>query len=227
MDFNSHKDQYKSLIEQKIAFAGKGLDFYTQIKADYLRKIIERHLPNTSPVRILDIGCGHGYIHPTLRNFGYEITGVEVAADVLTMARKENPDNKYITYDGNKLPFPDKSFDLVLAICVMHHVPPAQWPDFIAEGRRMLRSNGQLVVFEHNPLNPITRYVVANNDIDSDAVLLRHTKLAEMFRDAGLQNVYTRSILFTPFNQRLFRRLDEILGRLPLGAQYYATATAP
>lgn len=227
MDFNSHKNQYKSIIEQKIAFAGKGLDFYTRIKADYLRKIVQRHLPDTYPVRILDVGCGHGYIHPMLRSFGYDITGVEVAADVLDLARQENPDNRYVAYDGNRLPFEDKSFDLVLAICVMHHVPPLQWPNFIAEGRRVLRPNGQFVVFEHNPLNPVTSYVVANNDIDSDAVLLRHTKLATMLKEAGLQRVYTRSILFTPFEQGIFRRMDEALGRLPLGAQYYATATAP
>jgi SAM-dependent methyltransferase len=110
---------------------------------------------------------------------------------------------------------------------VMHHVPPVQWPRFVTEARRVLRRGGQVVIFEHNPLNPVTRHVVANNDIDADAVLLRHTQLAEMLEDAGLQGVYTRSILFTPFDQRLFRRMDEALGWLPLGAQYYATATAP
>ncbi len=227
MDFNTHKNQYRSVIEQKIAFAGKGLDFYTRVKADYLRKIVDRHLPDTHPVRILDVGCGHGYIHPMLRALGYEVTGVEVASEVLAMAQQENPGNKYVAYDGSQLPFEDKSFDLVLAICVMHHVPPKSWPNFVSEARRVLRPNGQFVVFEHNPLNPATRYVVANNDIDSDAVLLRHTRLATMLKDAGLQAVYTRSILFTPFDQTIFRLMDEVLGRLPLGAQYYATATAP
>ena len=226
MDFNETKETYRDTIEQTIAFAGKGLDFFTKIKADYLRKIVEAELPEIEKPRILDVGCGHGYIHPDLRRFGFQVVGVEVAEDVLPLAREANPEVTYFGYDGTILPFEDNSFDVALTICVMHHVPPDQWPNFSREMRRVLRPGGIAVIFEHNPLNPLTRYVVASNEIDDDAVLLSARTLRGLLRNAEFSSVRTRNILFTPFSNPVFRAIDENLGWCPFGAQYYAVGKA-
>lgn len=226
MDFNETKETYRDTIEQTIAFAGKDLDFFTKVKADYLRKIVKAELPEIDKPRILDVGCGHGYIHSDLRSFGYQVVGVEVAEDVLPLAREANPDVTYLEYDGTTLPFEGNSFDVTLTICVMHHVPPEQWPDFSREMRRVLRPGGIAVIFEHNPFNPLTRYVVASNEIDDDAVLLSARTLRGLLRDAGFSSVKSRNILFTPFANPVFRAIDENLGRCPCGAQYYAIGKA-
>jgi SAM-dependent methyltransferase len=221
MDFNQSKDDYRETIERSVAFAGKGLDFFTEVKADYLRKIFARILKDVTAPRTLDIGCGHGLMHPYLRAFGFEIVGADVATEVLSLARSANPDVAYVGYDGQTLPFTQKSFDLALAVCVMHHVPPAQWKDFLREMRRVLRPGGLAVIFEHNPLNPLTRYVVASNTIDADANLLSARMLRELMLQAGFEAPRTRNILFTPFAHPAFRWLDDRLGRVPFGAQYY------
>lgn len=226
MDFNKTRDTYRDQIENTISFAGQGLDFYTKVKADYLRDIVRGALPERAAPRLLDVGCGHGYIHPDLRKAGFEVVGVEVADEVLPLARQANPDVEYRSYDGHSLPFEDASFDVATAICVMHHVPPPQWQAFARELRRVLRPGGLAVVFEHNPWNPATRYVVANSEIDADAVLLPAPKLRTLLHEAGLQQVTSKNILFTPFASPFFRGLDKALGWLPLGAQYYAMGRA-
>ena len=225
MDFNQSKDNYRQTIERSIAFAGKGLDFFTEVKADYLRSIVARRLGKVTVPRILDIGCGHGLMHPYLRSFGLDIVGTEVATEVLSLARAANPKVAYVGYDGQTLPFTPNSFDVALAVCVMHHVPPAQWKDFLREMRRVLRPGGIAVIFEHNPLNPLTRYVVASNTIDADANLLSARMLRKLMRQAGFEAPQTRNILFTPFAHPGFRWLDDRLGRIPFGAQYYAIGT--
>lgn len=225
MDFNSSKDSYRETIDKQIAFAGQSHDFYTKAKADHAHRVIARQLPETPHPHVLDVGCGHGYIHPMITAQGCQVTGVDMANEVLALAREANPSNTYIAYDGQRLPFPDQTFDVVLTICVMHHVPPVQWPAFLAETRRVLRPGGIVLVYEHNPLNPMTRYVVANTDLDADAVLLRHTYLKTMLREAGFSEVAAHFLLFTPFDSSLFRRLDNALNWLPLGAQYCATGT--
>jgi SAM-dependent methyltransferase len=225
VDFNETKATYRLQIEDTIGFAGQGLDFYTKVKAQYLRELVARELPDVPQPRLLDVGCGHGYIHPELAG-GFRITGVEVAAEVLPLAREANPGVEYLAYDGHRLPFDDASFDVATAICVMHHVPPAQWQGFAQEMRRVLRPGGLAVVFEHNPWNPATRYVVAHNDIDADAVLLPAPTLRRLLAGAGLARVRTRGILFTPFGSPFFRGLDRRLGWLPVGAQYYAMGRA-
>jgi SAM-dependent methyltransferase len=227
MDFDTTKFTYKDKVEDAVSFSGKGLDYYTKVKASFVSKVVKRHLPNVSKPRILDVGCGHGYIHSFLKEHAWEITGVETAAEVLALAKQENPENAYIAYDGRSLPFANESFDVALAVCVMHHVPPEQWSGFISEAKRVLRPGGQVLIFEHNPLNPLTRYVVATNEIDADAVLLSHSKLSELLVKGGFCGVYARSILFTPFDGRFFHKLDEKLGWLPFGAQYYATGSVP
>ena len=222
MDFNTYKNTYTQTIEESLRFSGKEHDFFTRVKADSLKKIIERFLPKNKDLSLLDIGCGHGFIHKHLKEKNLKITGVEVADEVLTLAQQLNPDAAYIPYDGKKLPFPSEHFDVAITICVMHHVTPSQWQDFLAEMKRVIKKNGIAVVFEHNPYNPVTRHIVANNILDKDAVLLSSFKLKKMMHKAGFNAVQSRNILFTPFGNKLFRWLDKKLGYLPFGAQYYA-----
>jgi SAM-dependent methyltransferase len=222
MDFNETKETYRGSIERTIAFAGKGLDFFTKVKADYVNKIVEAELPEVGRPRILDVGCGHGYIHADLCRFGFDVVGVEVAEDVLPFAQAANPEASYSGYDGKNLPFEDNSFDLALTICVMHHVPPEQWPNFAEEMQRVIRPGGIVVVFEHNPYNPLTRFVVSRNKIDDDAVLLSAKTLRRLLSNAGFSTMQTRNILFTPFENPIFRAIDANLGWCPFGAQYYA-----
>ena len=40
----------------------------------------------------------------------------------------------------------------------------------------MLKNDGQLIIFEHNPLNPITRKIVKECEYDEDAILLTPKK---------------------------------------------------
>lgn len=223
MDFNTSKDSYRQEVEDALSFAGQGLDFYTRVKAEAVGRILDRDGP-ASP-KLLDVGCGHGFIHPLLVDLGCEVFGIETASEVLPLARKANPGTDYVAYDGRTLPFARQSFDVVLTICVMHHVPPPQWSAFLAEARRVLRPGGRIIIFEHNPLNPLTRYVVSRNEIDADAVLLPHRRLNTMLGSCGFREVRSRFILFTPFSQPIVRRAEIFLEWLPLGAQYYATAT--
>jgi SAM-dependent methyltransferase len=226
MDFNASKDTYRATINETVAFTGKNHAFFTGIKAHYLRKIVEGELAEVDHPRVLDVGCGHGYIHTDLRPFGYRIVAVEVAEQVLRLARETNPGVTYICSEAENLPFADDTFDVVIAICLFHHVPPRRWSQLARQMRRVVRAGGIAVIFEHNPMNPLTRYVVANNDIDADAVLLSERATRGLLWEAGFAEVRSRSILFTPFAGSVFRALDEALGVLPFGAQYYAVGKA-
>lgn len=222
MDFNQHKDSYVKTIENSLHFSGKEHDFFTQVKADFLKYLIKKNFSNFEALSLLDIGCGHGLIHKHLKNSNLEIVGIEVADQVIELVRQENPEISYLSYDGEKLPFNDHQFDIAITICVMHHVKPDAWPSFLQEMKRVIKPGGLAIVFEHNPYNPITRYIVAHNVLDEDAVLLPSPQLKKLMRHAGFLDVKTRNILFTPFASPFFRWLDQVLGYIPLGAQYYS-----
>jgi SAM-dependent methyltransferase len=222
MDFNTKKDVYQKTIEKSIAFSGKGLDFYTQVKADIANYLFPQIKSASDVTNLLDIGCGHGLIHPLLKKCN--ITGIDTAQEVIEMAKVLNPKVHYQSYDGQQIPFPSESFDFAIITCVIHHVNPDNWNSFLTEAKRVVKKGGCILIFEHNPLNPATRYVVKNNEMDADANLISRNQLLKILGSIGIRKFKTRNILFTPFSSRFFRKLDNLLGRLPFGAQYYVLA---
>jgi SAM-dependent methyltransferase len=225
MDFNQSKGNYRELIDESISFIGKDVEFFTKLKANFLKHTIRKFSPNLPKPQLLDIGCGHGFIHSHLSSDSFDIVGVETASEVLELARSANPKASYLSYDGKTLPFDNGTFDVAITICVMHHVPPEQWTSFLFEMRRVLKPDGIAIVFEHNPYNPVTLHVVSRNILDADAVLLSSPKLKKLMLQAGFNKVGSRFIFFTPFSPRIFRWIDKMLWWCPFGAQYYSVAT--
>ncbi len=230
-EFDRYNDIYRDEIDKAVAFSGQSHDFYIKVKARFLLDLLGRMRAQSGAgrLRALDVGCGHGYIHPFLTAAGadLELTGIDVAGGVLDGARKANPAVRYDVYDGRRLPYEAGSFDAAFTIAVMHHVPAAEWGGFLAEMRRVVKPGGLIAVIEHNPINPLTRWIVRTCPLDKNAVLLPSGQVARLLRDAGLVNIERRYILFTPFEGRFFRKLDDWLGWLPLGAQYCMTARVP
>lgn len=225
-EFDEYKITYSKDINEAISFIGQGQDFFTKVKADYLLDIIDNIQKEERFFQVLDVGCGHGLIHPYLKSRNTPITlhGVDVAGEVIDIARTNNNDVMYEIYDGNILPYKDNEFDLVFAICVVHHVPPSERENFFCELKRVLKPGGILVIFEHNPLNPITLKVVNSCEMDRDAVLVRQCSLKKLLLRCGYKSSFGKFILFTPFSSYFFRLLDKLLARIPFGAQYYVVA---
>ncbi len=224
--FDAYAGSYDEAVNQSLAFLGVKVDYFTRVKAAYLLDLLAGHFGGTRDLDLLDVGCGVGNYHPLLAGEVASLSGCDLSADCLGQAAARNPGVAYRHYDGGRLPFADGQFDAAVTVCVMHHVPPAQWPAFVAELRRVVRPGGLAVVFEHNPFNPLTRRVVSNCAFDADAVLLRPGRTRALLADAGFTGLRSRSILSLPSIGPLTRRLDLALGRLPLGAQYFVQGTA-
>jgi SAM-dependent methyltransferase len=228
-EFDHYRDSYEEKISHAIRFFGQPRDFYTKVKADYLMESLAPLLSSDRTAQVLDIGCGNGAIHRYLRRIApsLRITGVDVAATVVEEARRLQPENSYDAYDGERLPYEPGAFDAAYAIAVMHHVPPTQWRSFLKEMCRVVRPGGTVIVFEHNPLNPLVRWIVKTCPFDRNAILLPSSRLVQLMQEVGLENVVHRFIVFTPFQSPPFRRLDRRLGSVPLGAQYFVAAQVP
>jgi SAM-dependent methyltransferase len=223
-EFDAVAPVYQSTVEESIRFSGKGLEFFTQAKVDHLVDLATRLLGDLARRPVLDIGCGNGSTDALLTPFVGELHGVDTSLEMVTEARRNNPQGHYRQYDGLELPFDDAAFDLTFAICVMHHVPPAQWEGFTQEMIRVTRPGGLVMVFEHNPLNPLTRRAVARCPFDADAVLLRRNQAADQLRRGGSDVAARRFILFAPFGGTRTRRAERFLGWFPAGAQYVVAA---
>jgi ubiquinone/menaquinone biosynthesis C-methylase UbiE len=220
--FDSYKDSYSSAVDQAIAFTGLTTDFFTKVKADYILDIARDRLAGRT-LSVLDVGCGVGNYHRLLAPTFGRLCGVDVSEACVETARRRNPSVSYETYDGERLPYADASFDLAFTICVLHHVPPQLGANFMREMRRVLRPGGMALVFEHNPRNKLTMRAVNKCPFDEDAVPLKHEETKALMQAAGFQAVKSRFILSVPAKGAFLRRVDRVFARLPLGAQYYAS----
>lgn len=226
LDFNQASASYRDEIDKSIAFTGTDHEFFIVEKGKLILDLIAQNFSLNAKAKVLDVGCGHGFVHPGLVAAGHEVTGVEIADKVLAIARRDNPAVHYCAYDGNTLPFSDGSFDVVIAMCVVHHVPVPKWAAFVRELYRVVRAGGLIVIFEHNPLNPVTTYLFKYgfNGMDKGATMVRRQRLETLLRTAGCPSVRSSYIFFTPFGGRFFRAMDRKLGWLPFGAQYFTIA---
>jgi SAM-dependent methyltransferase len=223
--FDSYRGNYRDVVQASIDFSGLPHSFFMRAKADLLRELIARRLGPQKPA-MLDVGCGVGSFHPLLRGMVGRLSGIDVSSASIAQARADNSDVDYRAFDGRSFPFDDSGFDLVTAICVLHHVAPAECAHFMSEMRRMVRPGGLICVIEHNPLNPLTQLAVARCEFDRDAVLLGAGKAQKLMAAGGLREIDARYFLLLPWETKFARRVEGALGNLPFGAQYAAFGTA-
>jgi SAM-dependent methyltransferase len=220
VDFDRYKDFYPEEVQRSIDFIGQDVDFFAELKAQYLLEVARRFVGRPGSLSFLDVGCGVGLTDGHLEGVVGSLHGVDVAAGSLERARERNPWAEYSKYDGSVLPVADGSFDVTFAICVLHHVEPTLWADFANELARATRRDGLVIVIEHNPLNPLTRLAVSRCEFDEDAVLLRAERTRTLLGAAGLTVEESRYIAFFPRRGSVLRAVERRLGWLPLGAQY-------
>jgi SAM-dependent methyltransferase len=222
-DFDRYADRYEELVARSIGFSGQDQSFFIEARARHLLDVVRRRLGEPGRLHGLDVGCGGGLSHPYLSSLG-ALDGVDVSASMIARAREHNPGVRYHVADGTRLPFDDGAFDLTFTACVLHHVRPPERDDFARELGRVTRAGGLVVVFEHNPLNPLTRLAVSRCEFDEDALLLGRSETRQRLQAAGLTPIEGRYILFFPWRARLLARAERALAPVPVGAQYYVAA---
>ena len=224
--FDKYDKSFGAVVQSSINFSGLPHSFFIAAKVDALRELIATRLHGMHNPHMLDVGCGVGEFHPFVQGMFGRICGADVSAASIAQARIRNPGVQYEAYVGETLPYESAAFDLSVAICVLHHVPPTQWVGFLREMRRVVRPGGLVCLIEHNPLNPLTRLAVARCEFDRDAVLLRAGRARALMADAGLHDARSHYFLLLPSAAPMARRVEQGLWRIPLGAQYIASGIA-
>lgn len=102
--------------------------------------------------RVLDAGCGEGYLARTLASQGADVTGVDVSQGLIDAASKHpSPDGAatFTCASVEDLPFEDAAFDLVVCNHLFSHLQdPAP---ALGEFSRVLKSGGRLVLLTLHP----------------------------------------------------------------------------
>lgn len=219
--FDQFAKDYRQIHNENVRITGGSSDYFAQYKVE----LVHRLSRGKRIEQILDLGCGDG-LSETFFSLLFpqaEVTGIDPSGESIHEAQQRNlPSCHFKQYDGKSIPMADNSVDLVFLSCIMHHVSADQHAALLAECRRVLRKGGWLYIFEHNPLNPLTRKIVRDCAFDADAVLIRAGKLKSLVKSIPFIRVNTRFTLFLP-RHPLFRwmlGIENWIFPVPLGGQY-------
>ncbi len=100
--------------------------------------------------KVLDVGCGAGFLSNALAKENLNVTGVDLSPESLKVAQKYDVTKtvKYLTADAYHLPFADHSFDVLTAMDFLEHV---EQPDVvIKEFSRVLKPGGLFIFHTFN-----------------------------------------------------------------------------
>jgi SAM-dependent methyltransferase len=102
---------------------------------------LEKRIP--ARARVLDIGCGCGVpVARTLAAAGHQVTGVDVSDVQVERARELVPDATFLRADATETDWPDESFDAVIALYALIHIPLDRQPCLLDGIARWLRPGG-------------------------------------------------------------------------------------
>lgn len=220
-EFDQYAANYERMLEDAMPSGLGEADYFAQYKVN----LVARLLKGQAPHRVLDFGCGAGRSLPYLQQSfpDTECWGYDVSPESLKFAAQLVPKARL---GSDWALIEQQQFDVIFAANVFHHIKPADRIGALQRCRRILAPGGQFFLFEHNPFNPLTRWVFERCPFDVDAEMFSLNRAREISRQAGFQNETHGYTLFFPKPVAWLRGLEPLLTRVPLGAQYYVQMAA-
>jgi SAM-dependent methyltransferase len=128
--------------------------------------------------QVLEVGCGAAVDLARFAKGGAIVTGVDLAASAIELARQNFAQQSltadFRVADGEHLPFPDQSFDLVFAHGVVQYT--ANPRQLVEECRRVLKPGGEAIFQVYNRvswLNALSKLMKVGLEHDDAPVLLK------------------------------------------------------
>jgi SAM-dependent methyltransferase len=226
VDFDLHAESYDDDLNRALAASGEDKDFFARGRVEWLVSCLRRY--NEKPSFALDYGCGIGDTSTLLREIlkVEAVLGLDVSEKSLARAKVRHGGAKcsFSTFEAYT---PNQSIDLVYCNGVFHHIPIAGRDAAVDYIYRSLRAGGIFALWENNPWNPGTRYVMSRCVFDADAVRLSAREAINRIRKRGFELISLDYRFFFPRFLASLRFLEKELTSVPLGAQYQVLCRKP
>jgi SAM-dependent methyltransferase len=221
--FDEFARSYDHALAQGLSATGEDREFFARGRIQLLKRELDRL--QFRPENVMEFGCGTGSNLSLLLEStrAKSILGIDESEKSLELARR--------SVDGSRAIFarpsqyrPAGRIDLAFCNGVFHHIDPAMRASAAEYVRDCLRPGGIFALWENNPWNPGTRYVMSRIPFDKDAITLTAAEGCRLLREAGFSILSTRYSFIFPHALRLLRMFEASVSKLPLGGQYQVLA---
>ena len=142
---NVYADGQRAESYARLEFPGTYYLAYRDLPA-----ILAEHVHGKTAI---DFGCGTGRSTRFLRQLGFDAVGVDISAEMIAMARRLDPDGKYVLIEDGDLSGLDRhAYDLALAVFTFDNIPGEDHRvRLLSELRDRLKSDGVIVLVDSTP----------------------------------------------------------------------------
>jgi ubiquinone/menaquinone biosynthesis C-methylase UbiE len=178
---------------------GRGYELLVTLAFGGRRDRVFTRLARTSGARpgdrVLDLGCGTGYLTQRLARAVSPtgtVLGIDASAHAVEHARTLAAEQPGCTFErgiAERIDAPDGSFDVAVSCLMIHHLPEPVRPQAVAEMYRVLRPGGRLMVADFRPprsrlgrhlVDAATGSAMAGNPIELLEGLVRDARFDEV-----------------------------------------------
>ena len=230
--FDSAAVAYEQQLQLGLSLSGESADYFVSGRVAMFERLLAQFQLG-SPSEIMDFGCGVGNAAQSLlASFPTaNLSGLDCSRESLSIAERKHASLpaianrlRWLSADAQVEPM---TFDAVYTSGVFHHIVPSQRQAELSKIYRSLKPGGVFGLFENNPWNPGTRWVMSRIPFDHDAICLSPIETRRILRDAGFEVLTTRYLFFFPRVLSRLRCLERLLSRFAMGAQFVVLARRP
>lgn len=223
--FDDYADDYDAALHQGLSVTGEGKHYFARRRIEWLSHCLQTL--SFHPRMILDYGCGDGSSSEALLAIpGAEVVlGLDSSNKLLERAVRHY--GKLASFQRIQSHEPAGDVDLVYCNGVFHHIAVADRSSAVQHIWESLRPGGLFALWENNPWNPGTRYVMSHIPFDRDAITLTPPEAVKFLQAHGFRTLRRDSLFYFPRTMSWLRWIEPYLAWLPLGGQYQVLAQKP
>ena len=229
-DFDHFASDYENMHKKSVKAAGFELNYFDEHK---IKIVYDNYNTNETSIKeniqILNFGCGIGKSEFFFNKYfpNCSISSVDISEKSIAIAKEKNKQFKNIefikfnTCDDLQL---TAKFDIIFVANVFHHMQEELHLTTLKHLKTLLSSTGYIYIFEHNPVNPLTRKAFESCEFDVGCKMIKPELFIELVANSGYRTIIRKYILFFPKFLSFFSNLEKWLTWCPIGAQYYIKA---
>ena len=163
---------------------------------------------STAPSPVIEVGCGYGPLLGILHRSGVECIGVDLSVFALKAIRQTHQDWPLVDCDVTNLPFGSGMAGTLIVCEVLEHLESPQAA--LKEMRRVVSSDGLVIVTSPNPLGDVLPLVNSNLDRTHISVLLPQ-QWERRFMAAGFSEAKAVTVYQVPYLWRFSGALSKMV----------------
>jgi ubiquinone/menaquinone biosynthesis C-methylase UbiE len=152
------------------------------------RELLERFAKATAGHgEICDMGCGPGHVARFLNKAGAQVSGLDLAPEMLEQARRLNPG--ILFREGNllALDLPDGELAGISAFYAIVNLPPVSLPTVFSEMQRVLQPGGLLLLAFHTGDEVVRPSEMWGTPISMEFFYFQRSMVEQYLREAGFR----------------------------------------